>query len=79
MPTPAEKDRAKKGIKARQDALKTLITNHQAEFDELVANNRIAAGLPRRPSGPSQEQLQQRVQRAEEQLEKWRQELARSA
>ena len=79
MTTDDPKDKAKKGIKARQDALNTLIANHQAEFDELVVNNRIALGLPRRPAGPSQEQLQQRVRRAEEQLAKWRRELGGAA
>jgi hypothetical protein len=75
MATAAEKDRAKKGIKARQDALSTLISNHQAEFDELVTRNRLAVGLPARPQGPTPEQIKAKIERAEQQMEKWREEL----
>jgi hypothetical protein len=75
MATAAEKDRAKKGIKARQDALETLISNHQAEFDELVTRNRLALGLPARPQGATPEQIQAKIERAEKQMQKWREEL----
>lgn len=78
MPTTAEKDRAKKGIKARQDALATLIANHQEEFDELHRKNRVAAGLPLRSSGPTRAQLEERIRKQEERLAKWKQELAAS-
>lgn len=71
MPTTAERDRAKKGIKARQDAIKALIANHQAEFDELHSKNRIAAGLPMRSSGPTAEELEERIRRQRERLAKW--------
>jgi hypothetical protein len=69
------KDKAKRGIKARQDALATLIANHQAEFDELHARNRVELGLSLRSNGPSREQLEERIRKQEERLEKWRQEL----
>lgn len=75
MASPEEKDRARKGIKARQDAIKTLISKYQSEFDELHARNRVAAGLSPRSAGPSKTQLQERIRRQEEKLEKWRQEL----
>lgn len=75
MSTPAEKDRAKKGIKARNDAMKSLVANHQAEFDELVTRNRLALGLSRKPSGPTREQREASIKRAEEQIAKWRKEL----
>ena len=68
-------ERQQKGVKARQDAIQTLIANHQAEFDELVAKNRVAAGLPPRASGPSREALEERIQRHRERLQKWEDEL----
>lgn len=75
MPTKADKDKAKRGIKARQDAIATLIKNHRDEFDRLVAANRLELGLSPRASGPSREQLQERIRKQEERLEKWRAEL----
>jgi hypothetical protein len=75
MTSPEEKDKAKKGIKARQDAVKTLIERHQPEFDELHARNRVALGLSPRSAGPSREELEKRIKRHEERLAKWRQEL----
>ena len=76
MPTTADqKDKARKGIKARQDALTTLIANHQEEFDDLHAKNRIALGLSLRSSGPTREQLEERIRRQREKLEKWEAEL----
>jgi hypothetical protein len=75
VPTTAERDRAKKGIKARQDAIKTLIANHQVEFDELHAKNRIAAGLSPRSAGPTKQELEERIRRQKERLEKWEAEL----
>ena len=75
MASPEEKDKAKRGIKARQDAIKTLIERHQTEFDDLHARNRVAAGLSPRSAGPSREVLEERIKRQEERLAKWRQEL----
>lgn len=75
MASPEEKDKAKKGIKARQDAVKTLIERHQTEFDELHARNRVALGLSPRSAGPSREELEDRIKRQEQRLEKWRREL----
>lgn len=75
MASTEEKDKARKGIKARQDAIKTLIERHQPEFEELHARNRVALGLSPRSAGPSREQLQERIKRQEQKLAKWRQEL----
>ena len=75
MPSPEEKDKAKKGIKARQDAIKTLIEKYQSEFDELHTRNRVALGLSPRSTGPTKEQLEERVKRTRERLEKWEREL----
>lgn len=75
MASPEEKDRAKKGIKARQDAIRTLIERHKTEFDELHASNRVAAGLSPRSAGPTKEQLEERVKKTREKLEKWEREL----
>ena len=75
MASPEEKDRAKKGIKARQDAIKTLIERHRGEFDDLHARNRVEAGLPPRSAGPSREVLEERIRRQKERLEKWQREL----
>lgn len=75
MASTEEKDKAKKGIKARQDAIKTLIANHQEEFDDLHQKNRIALGLPLRSSGPTRQELEERVRKQRERLEKWEAEL----
>lgn len=79
MPTTAERDKAKKGIRARQDAIKTLIERHQDEFDELHAKNRVAAGLSPRSAGPSKEQLEERIRKQRERLEKWEAELKQAS
>lgn len=70
-----EKERTKRGIKARQDALRTLIANHQDEFDELHRKNRVALGLPLRSSGPTKAELEERIRKQREKLEKWEEEL----
>lgn len=71
----AERDRAKKGIRARQDAISTLIERHRDEFDELHMKNRVAAGLPPRTAGPSLEKLEERIKRQREQLARWEDQL----
>lgn len=73
--TEEEKERLRRGIKARQDAVNTLMERHRAEFDELHAANRVAAGLSARSAGPSKEQLAERIRKQEEKLEKWKREL----
>lgn len=75
MPSNADRDKAKRGIKARQDAIKSLVTSHQEEFDELHAKNRVALGLPPRASGPTREQLEERIERRRKELAKWEAEL----
>lgn len=75
MPTQAEKDKAKRGIKARQDAITTLIERHQEEFDTLHAQNRVDLGLPPRSSGPTRIELEERIRKQEERLAKWKAEL----
>ena len=72
----AERQRAKDGIKARRDAISTLIARHQEEFNQLVTANRVALGLPLKPQGPTKAQLEERIAREEEKLRKWREELA---
>jgi hypothetical protein len=79
MSTTVDRDKAKRGIKARQDAIATLIANHQAEFDEMHAKNRIALGLSPRSSGPTRQQLEERIQKQREKLEKWEAELRLAA
>lgn len=74
-PTEEQRLRAKNGIKARQDAINTLIERHQDEFDELHAKNRVALGLPLRSSGPTKEQLEERIRAQRAKLEKWEEEL----
>jgi hypothetical protein len=68
--TKTDREKAKKGIRARADALKTLIERHQSEFDELLVKNRIAAGLAPTNSGPSKDQLEAKIRKAEEKLAK---------
>lgn len=68
-------ERQQKGVRARRDAIQTLIANHQAEFDVLVAKNRVAAGLTPRASGPSPEVLEERIRRQREKLAEWEAEL----
>lgn len=70
MPTEEERLRAKKGIRARQDAIKSLIEAHQAEFDELVRKNRVALGLSPHPSGLSPKQVEEKLQKARERVRK---------
>lgn len=74
-PTEEEKERLRRGIKARQDALNTLMERHRQEFDELHAQNRVAAGLSARSAGPSKAQLEERVKKQRERLAKWEAEL----
>lgn len=75
MTTADDRDKAKRGIKARQDAVKTLIERHQEEFDELHLKNRISLGLPPHSSGPSRQELEERIRKQKERLEKWEAEL----
>lgn len=72
MPTTnaEQRERAKKGIKARQDAIKTLIQNHQVEFDALHTRNRISLGLTPSATSPSREQLEERIKRNQAKLAK---------
>jgi hypothetical protein len=73
--TKEQSERAKAGIKARRDAINTLIERHQDEFDELHRKNRIGAGLSPRSAGPSKAELEERVRKQREKLEKWEAEL----
>ncbi len=71
MPTTAERDKAKRGIRARQDAIRALIEAHQEEFDMMHTRNRVALGLSPRSAGPSKEQLEERIRKTRERLGKW--------
>lgn len=68
-------ERQRKGVQARRDAVATLIKTHQDEFDELVAKNRVALGLPPRANGPTKDELEERIRKQEERLEKLKREL----
>ena len=74
-PTKEQKERLKKGVRARLDAIAQLIANHQDEFERLHAQNRVAQGLSPTPSGPSREQLEERIRKQEEKLALWRRQL----
>ncbi len=74
-PTEDEKERLRKGIKARQAALRTLMDRHRPEFEELHAQARVAEGLPAKSQGPSRAQLEERVRKQRERLAKWEAEL----
>jgi hypothetical protein len=68
--TKADRAKASKGIKARAAAIKELQERHKGEFDELLVQHRMAAGLAPRNNGPSKAQLEARVRKAEERLAK---------
>lgn len=68
--TKVGRDKAKKGIRARQEAIKTLISRHQEEFDEIHIKNRLAAGLAPTNAGPSREELEAKIRKTEEKLAK---------
>jgi hypothetical protein len=57
------------------DAINQLVTNHQEEFDRLHAQNRVSLGLSPTTSGPTREQLEDRIRKQEEKLSKWRRQL----
>lgn len=67
-----------KGIRARQQAIKALLAENQERFDELHAKYRLEAGLSSRPAGPSVAELEEKVARQRQRLEKWEQELKRA-
>lgn len=69
------RQRQSAGVRARQKAIQTLIANHQEEYDRLVTQNRVAAGLSPRASGPSTEELEERIRKQRERLAKWEAEL----
>jgi hypothetical protein len=68
--TKVGRDKAKKGIRARQEAIKTLISRHQEEFDEIHIKNRLAVGLAPTNAGPSREELEAKIRKTEEKLAK---------
>lgn len=68
--TKADREKAKKGIRARQDAIKTLLERHREEFDTLHISNRIALGLPPTTQAPTAEKLAERIRKQEEKLAK---------
>jgi hypothetical protein len=74
-----DNEKAKAGIKARQDAIHWLIDAHRDAFDQRVADNRVALGLPARPAGDSPDQIAAKLKRAEDRADKLRAELARYA
>jgi hypothetical protein len=79
MPTQEQSERAKLGIRARRDAINTLVERHQDEFDELHRRNRLAVGLPPRSAGPSKAELEERIRKQRERLAKWEADLRLSS
>lgn len=51
---------------ARHSALRRLIENHQDEFDQLLGDARVEAGLPRDPNEARAEAQAERQQRKRE-------------
>lgn len=70
--TKADREKAKRGINARQEAVKELLKRHKSEFDELLVQYRVAAGLAPSNGGPSKAQLEAQIRKAEETLAKKR-------
>lgn len=64
--------KAKLGIKARQDALRSLIKNHQEEFDTMVEENRVSLGLSRRATNETPDEIRAKFERAQQRAEKYR-------
>lgn len=64
----ADREKARKGIQARQDAIKELIARHKSEFDEIHIKLRLAAGLAPTNAGPSRAQLEEKIRKQEEKL-----------
>lgn len=75
MATAAEKERAKKGIRARQDAIKFILEKYADEFQVKLEENRLALGLPRRANAEPPEVLERKLHDAEERAERLRRDL----
>lgn len=65
-------ERQTKGIHARAAAIKELLERHKTEFDELLVQQRLAAGLSPKNGGPTKAQLEAQIRKAEETLAKKR-------
>lgn len=68
--TKTDREKAKKGIRARQESVKTLIERHKVEFNEILVSNRLAAGLAPTNTGPSRSQLEEKIRKQEAKLAK---------
>ena len=68
--TKADREKARRGIQARQDAIKELIERHKPEFDEIHVANRLKAGLAPTNNGPSKAQLEEKIRKQEARLAK---------
>jgi hypothetical protein len=66
----ADREKAKKGIRARQEAIKTLIERHKTEFDEVHVKYRLMAGLAPTNGGLTRAQLEAKIRKGEEKLAK---------
>jgi hypothetical protein len=73
--TADEKKKARLGIRAMNDAKKTLQMRHAEEFAALIEENRVHLGLPRRPSFESAADLAAKIARSEERIRLWREKL----
>jgi len=74
-PTDEEKERLRRGIRARNEALKALMEKHGGEFERLHAERRVAAGLPAKAQGPTADQRKEQIRRWKEKIRKWEEEI----
>lgn len=79
MASQEQKDKIKAGVRARQSAVAALIANHQEEFERLHARFRTDAGLTPTASGPSREQLEERIAKQRQRLARWEEQLRLSS
>lgn len=70
--------KAKAGIRARQDAVRQLIIENQARFDQMVEENRVRLGLPRKATSETPEELRAKLERARKRAEKYEDMLRRA-
>lgn len=70
-----ELTKAKRGIRARQDAVTFILEKYKDEFVRVHEENRVKAGLPRQTQGDSPDDLRAKLRKAEERAEAYRRRL----
>ena len=73
--TPEQRDRAVKGRQAQINATNYILNKYKDEFEQRLIQERTAAGLPIRTQGPTRAELEERIRKQEQKLEKWREQL----